>query len=177
MDDFEILEANPGDALALANLQADVLRTRLGKILGLGHPATGVIDTVSIERSWGDALASHVPVWIAFCGDDPAGMAAILPGNDKTVGELVLEFQPVEANKELALALLDAASDKGREMKLRALGMWVLAGDDDYIRFLCDAGFTAQGLMQKLETPAGEPAAPNGTERPPLEAHLWGKLL
>lgn len=177
MGDYEILEADPGDAVTLANLQADVLRTRLGKILGLGHPATGVIDILSMERSWRNALAAQVPVWVAFCGDDPAGMSAILPGKDKTVGEFVLEFHPQEANKPLGLALLDAAVAKGREMSLRAFGMWVLTGDDDYIRFLSDAGFSPQGLMQKLETPEGEPAVPSGTEHAPLEAHLWGMLL
>lgn len=177
MEDFEVLEADLGDAITLANLQADVLRTTLGKILGLGHPAVGVIDTISMERSWRKALASQLPVWLAFTGDDPTGMAAVLPGLDDSVGELTLEFLPREENLVVAMSLLDAALDWSRQKQLRALGIWLLAGDDFRIRFLSDSGFCPQGLSQKLQTPDGESVTSQFASHEQLEAHLWGILI
>lgn len=177
MEDFEILNADLGDAMTLATLQADVLRSALGKILGLGHPAVGVIDTVSMENSWRRALTSKLPVWLAFTGDEPTGMAAILPGLDDTVGELTLEFLARDNNLPVAMALLDKALERGREDRLRALGIWLLVGDDFRTRFLSDAGFSPQGLSQKLQTSDGESVVDNSPRHRPLEAHLWGILL
>ncbi len=177
MEDFEILKADLADAMILANLQADVLRSTLGKILGLGHPAVGVIDTVSMESSWRRALSAKLSVWLAFTGDEPTGMAAVLPGLDQTVGELTLEFLARDDNLEVAMSLLDKAMEYGRDNGLRALGIWLLVGDDFRTRFLSDAGFTPQGLSQKLQTTDGDSVVDNSPHHKQLEAHLWGILL
>lgn len=177
MEDFEILQADLGDALTLANLQAEVLRSTLGRILGLAHPAVGTIDTESMEQSWRNALASKLPVYLAFVGDNPTGMSAILPGLDQSVGELTFEFIPREENLPLATALLEKTLEIGRDNSFRALGIWLLVGDDFRARFLTNAGFSPQGLSQKLHTSKGMPAMTGGDNPRQLEAHLWGILL
>lgn len=75
------------------------------------------------------------------------------------------------------MSLLDKAMEYGRDNRLRALGIWLLVGDDFRTRFLSDAGFTPQGLSQKLQTTDGDSVVDNSPHHKQLEAHLWGILL
>jgi GNAT superfamily N-acetyltransferase len=158
--DVSVRPARPGDAAAIARVQAVTWRTAYRAVL----PAAVLDhwDDAAVTASWETAVATPPTpahrVMVALERNDVVGFAAVAPADDDPetaeLGTLLVE--PRWGRRGHGSRLLAAATDLAATDGITRMRTWLLESDEASAGFFESAGWAADGWARTLET-GGEP--------------------
>ncbi len=181
--DRSVRPAVPGDAAAIAHIQATGMETVLARLsVGPDGVTPLAVDKSvpqvperTVREQWVETLSAPRPegchTLVALHGAGVAGFASCAPGGEVEpvpgreapivagTDILALEVAPDFARSGHGSRLLAALADLTGAPNLR---VWITAGDDPRVRFFQSAGFAPAGVGRRL-------AAGSGV----LVEHLW----
>jgi GNAT superfamily N-acetyltransferase len=159
--DSSVRAASPGDADAIAGVQAAAWRAAYADLL----PADVLddLDSPDARDQWRDAVATPPSarhrVLVAVTGTDVVGFAAFGPSEDSDLAAMVdaemiaLCVLPDRIREGHGSRLVNAAVDHLREDGFLHVRVWLAAGAEDerMHAFLAGAGWAEDGARRELD--------------------------
>lgn len=151
-----IRPAVPGDGLAIGTIRVELWRTAYAGLM----PAE-LLDGLSVEENasgWEETLSTLRPgraVLIAEVDDRPVGFSALGPaqeGGDDRAQVFLIYLLPEVWRQGIGRRLLDASTDRLRELGYRTAMLWVLDTNLPARRFYEAMGWTSENRERIDET-------------------------
>ncbi|HHT41710.1 MAG TPA: GNAT family N-acetyltransferase [Actinomyces sp.] len=164
--DRSVRPALVNDSETIARIQADSMLASLqaGIDEPLDESAAGAVDMDQMTRTWQQTLDRPAQrgfrVLSALDGAAVVGFAAAVPGAPVAEVEgmdapgteiIALEVAAGQIGNGHRSRLLSAVTDLAKEEGAQNVRTWIIAGDDERIRFFQEAGLAPAGVMRKLE--------------------------
>ncbi|MDO5048930.1 MAG: GNAT family N-acetyltransferase [Actinomycetaceae bacterium] len=164
--DRSVRPAVPQDARVIAQIQAANMLTSLASGIdgSLDPSVPAALDTNDMMRTWRSTIEQPAGagqrVLSALDGALVVGFAAAVPGagveevkglEEAGTEIIALEVESGQVGNGHRSRLLAAATDLAKDEGAKNVRTWIIAGDDERIRFFQEAGFGPAGVMRKLE--------------------------